>query len=205
MAAREATPDRKILAAAFAAIERDGWTALTLLALAKAAKVKTAELYRFAPDKPSLLRMILAALDQDIVERLAESDERTPLRDRVFDAVLNAFEAMTPHKAVMRVLYHDLRRDPSAWPAAWSGLRQTARWVAEAAGLDTAGAFGAVRLRGLSLLMAGATPVWLDDGDDLGRTMAYVDGRLRRVEKALSLFRRSAPANADPLTEPSTS
>jgi AcrR family transcriptional regulator len=198
MAASARSPEDRLIQTAFTLIERDGWAGLSMLALAKAAKIKVAELYRLAPDKGALLSLILAALDRDIVERLTEQDTRAPLRDRVFDAVLNAFEAMGPRKPVMRVLFHDLRRDPGAWAAAWKGLKQTSAWVAESAGVDTRGMMGAVRLRGLSVLLADTTAVWLDDGDDLGRTMAHVDGRLRRLEKAFSIFRRARKETAAP-------
>lgn len=187
-------PQDKLVQTAFTLIERDGWAGLTMMALAKAAKMKVAEVYRLAPDKSALLAFIMAALDRDIVERLTEQDNRTPVRDRVFDAVLNAFEGMAPRKPVMRVLYHDLRRAPSAWTSAWRGLKQTSAWVAESAGVDTTGFWGAMRLRGLSLLLADTTAVWLDDGEDLGKTMAHVDGRLRRFEKAFSIFRRKPKA-----------
>ena len=195
------SPQDKLVQTAFTLIERDGWAGLTLLALAKAAKMKVAEVYRLAPDKSALLSLIIAALDRDIVERLTEQDARAPMRDRVFDAVLNAFEGMAPRKPVMRVLYHDLRRDPSAWVSAWRGLQQTSAWVAESAGVDTNGLWGAMRLRALSLLLADTTAVWLDDGEDLGRTMAHVDGRLRRFEKAFSIFRRKPKAQEANETE----
>jgi AcrR family transcriptional regulator len=199
-----ASPEDKLIQTAFTLIERDGWSGLTLLALAKAAKMKVADLYRLAPDKNALLDLILAALDRDIVDRLTEQDARAPLRDRVFDAVLNAFEAMGPRKPVMRVLFHDVRRDASAWSHAWRGLKQTSAWVAESAGVDTKGFLGAIRLRALSLLLADTTAVWLDDGEDLGRTMAHVDGRLRRFEKAVSIFRRAPKDQPAPETEASS-
>jgi AcrR family transcriptional regulator len=195
------SPQDKLTQTAFTLIERDGWTNLTLLGLAKAAKMKVAEVYRLAPDKAALLGLVLAALDRDIVERLTEQDARAPLRDRAFDAVLNAFEAMGPRKPVMRVLFHDLRRDPSGWIAAWRSLKQTAAWVAESAGIKTDGFLGAMQLRALSLLLADTTSVWLEDGDDLGRTMAHVDGRLRRFEKAVSIFRRGRKDTTAPETE----
>lgn len=201
MSKSERTPEDKLIHTAFTLIERDGWAGLSMLGLAKAAKMKVAELYRLAPDKSALLSLILAALDRDIVERLTEQDPRAPVKDRVFDAVLNAFEAMGPRKPVMRVLFHDVRQDPGAWRAAWRGLKQTSSWVADSAGVDTKGVLGAIWLRGLSLLLADTTAVWLEDGDDLGRTMAHLDGRLRRLEKAVSIFRR-APKKADaPETE----
>lgn len=197
----ERSPEDKLIQTAFTLIERDGWAGLTMLALAKATKMKVAEVYRLAPDKGALLALILSALDRDIVERLTEQDSRALLRDRVFDAVLNTFEAMGPRKPVMRVLFHDLRRDPGAWIAAWQGLKHTSAWVAESAGVETAGFLGAIRLRALSLLLADTTAVWLDDGEDLGRTMAHVDGRLRRFEKTVSIFTRARKETAAPETE----
>lgn len=190
MASRSANLLDKLLHTAFVIIERDGWRDLSMLSLAKASKIKVSELYSLAPDKQSLLRLLLSEFDRAIVEGLGEPDPRTSARDRIFDAILNAFEAMTPRKEAMRVLYHDLRGDPGTWPAAWSGLKKTSQWVADSAGVDTRGLLGALRLRGLSLLLTDTTPIWLDDGEDLGRTMSHVDKRLRRLENTLSLFRR---------------
>jgi AcrR family transcriptional regulator len=201
MSKTDRTPEDKLIQTAFTLIEREGWSGLTMLALAKAAKMKVADVYRLAPDKNALLQLLLGALDRDIVERLTEQDAQAPLRDRVFDAVLNAFEAMGPRKPVMRVLFHDLRRDPSAWAAAWRGLAQTSAWVAESAGVDARGFLGAMRLRALSLLLVDTTGVWLEDGEDLGRTMAHVDGRLRRLEKAVSIFRRGRRNEPTPSPE----
>ena len=67
---RVQAPDEKLIPAAFTMIERDGWDSRTMLALAKAAKLKVADLYRIAADKPTLLKLIMSALDRDIVARL---------------------------------------------------------------------------------------------------------------------------------------
>jgi hypothetical protein len=57
----------------------------------------------------------------------------------------------------------------------------------QAAGIGTDGAVGALRVTGLAVTYAGVFRVWLDD-DDPGhaKTMAALDRRLRRGERALS-------------------
>ena len=175
--------DERIVRTALTLIEREGWHALSLLALAKAAKVTLAELYSIAPDKEHLLQVLTAALDKDILAHLSHADIQGEPKDRVFDAVLSVFEALSPRKNVMQVLYHDLRRDPWVWRQAWRGLNGTSAWIADAAGLDTSGMAGALRVRSIALLLADTTPVWLKDGEDLGRTMAHVDRRLRLAQR----------------------
>jgi AcrR family transcriptional regulator len=191
-----AASDDKIVRATLNLIEAKGWTALTMSALAKAAKISVAALYEKAPNKAALLKLILQSFDREIIARLTECDPRTPVKDRVFDVVLNVFEALGPRKPVLRVLYHDLRYDPAAWIGLWRGLKQTSSWLAEAADIGVNGIAGALKLRGIALLLTDAAPIWLDDGADLGKTMAHIDRRLRRFEQTMRFFRRK-PAEAE--------
>lgn len=171
-----------LVQASLTLIEQQGWQSLTMVAVARAAQLSMAELYAQAPSKQALLARIIEALDQDVVARLAEGDSTQSWRDRVFDALITVFEALGPRKPALRVLYHDLRRDPSSWITAWSGLKRTAGWLVEAAGVQTSGLAAMAGRRIMAALISDTTRIWLEDNDDLGRTMAHVDRRLRRLE-----------------------
>jgi len=77
----------------------------------------------------------------------------------------------------------DLRRVPGEALLIAPALIRAMRWMAEAAGLSTAGLRGAARIRALAAAYASVLPVWLAD-EDAGhaKTMAALDRRLRRAE-----------------------
>jgi hypothetical protein len=61
-------------------------------------------------------------------------------------------------------------------------------WMLEAAGLSTAGLRGRLRVRALAVLYLSVLRVFLrDDSEDLAKTMAALDRRLRQAEPWLGL------------------
>jgi len=67
-------------------------------------------------------------------------------------------------------------------------VRNSMRWMLEAAGVSASGWRGALRIRLLGLAYLSAFRVFLDDDSgDLTRTMAALDRALRRVEPLLAL------------------
>ena len=72
------------------------------------------------------------------------------------------------------------------------------RFMLEAAGIDSEGPVGAVKLQGLALAFGRVLPVWFRDKDaDLAETMAALDRELTRgerfVARAEDLGRLAAP------------
>jgi hypothetical protein len=74
----------------------------------------------------------------------------------------------------------------NADPALIRPLLSSQLWMLEAAGVDTSGPAGALRVTGLAAIYASVFRTWLED-DDPGqaRTMAALDRRLRRGERTL--------------------
>jgi hypothetical protein len=75
--------------------------------------------------------------------------------------------------------------------AARDAILSAAGWLLVLAEADT-GPSSALKSTGVALALGRAIPVWLDDGKDLAKTMARLDGDLRRAE---SLFGFRKPAN----------
>ena len=65
-------------------------------------------------------------------------------------------------------------------------LPRTARALAEAAGVDTSGPRGALRLAALTAVWARTLQVWRDDEGALNRTMAEIDKRLKEADGRLA-------------------
>jgi AcrR family transcriptional regulator len=197
--AAKTSPEEKFVAAALAAIEQSGWKSLSLTALARKTKVAPAALYELCPDKRALLALIAKRIDIGALER-TNLDDDAPPRDRAFDAILNCFESMTPLKPALQVIHNDSVGDPGAFFDALPATIRSANWIADAAGLPTSGWEGFFVTRGIGILLAETMGVWLNDGDDLAKTMAHVDRRLRMIEECAGTLKsagKRAPETPD--------
>ncbi|NOT39298.1 MAG: TetR/AcrR family transcriptional regulator [Alphaproteobacteria bacterium] len=181
--ATKLSPEDKLVTAALAAIEKGGWKALSLTALARKAKIPPATLYELCPDKRALLQLIAKRVDIAALERAVEPDENIPPRDRAFDAIIGCFETMTPLKPAIAIIHADTKGDPGAILDVLPATVRSAFWIADSAGLPTTGWQGFLVTRGIGVLLAESMAIWLDDAEDLAKTMAHIDRRLRLIEE----------------------
>ena len=196
--AAKPSPEEKLVAAALAAIEQSGWKSLSLTALARKAKIAPAALYELCPDKGALLALIAKRIDLAALERATDLDDDAPPRDRAFDAILSCFESMADLKPALQVIHDDSIGDPGAFLDALPSTIRSANWIADAAGLPTSGWQGFLVTRGIGVLLAETLGVWLKDGEDLAKTMAHVDRRLRMIEEWAGMLKNAG--KRDPKT-----
>ena len=174
-------PRDALIAAALDLIATRGWLSFRMSPLANAADMPLAAVYRAFPDKEA----VLAAYLQRLTERAAEGEAiaaEGPARDRLFDAAMQVFEAAEGEREPLRVLRHELARDPLALLALRDALSRVAAFVLDRAGLETGGFRGAARVMGLGAILMRTLPQWLDDEPGLAKTMAALDRGLRRAE-----------------------
>ncbi len=186
------------------AAERD-WRDLSLAEIAEAAKVPLGKAYQIYPSKQAILDAFSRSIDAEVLadetmEQDWESDDSSA-RDRLFDVMMRRFDALQPYKAGLGNLLYDEARDP---PAAISGLQRLLRSMAamlETARISSSGVKGLIRTKGLAAIYLATLRVWLkDESPDMAKTMASLDGYLRRVEGfagRLAGRRRAADRPAD--------
>ncbi len=184
-AKRAEQPDPVITAALTLAAER-GWRRVSLLDIARAAKLSLAELYQAYRSKGAILGAFVRHVDAAVLAQgEAEGDKA---RDRLFDVLMRRFETLRPHKAAIEAILRDAGADPFGALCGAPRLLRSMAWMLEAAGLASHGLRGLVRAKGLALVYLGTMRVWLsDDTADLSRTMAALDKRLNRIESVIGL------------------
>lgn len=188
----------KIIAAALKLAAKEGWHGLSLADIAAAAKVSLPELAAEFPTKASILAAWSREIDaQVLAEASAEDLSGESARDRLFDVLMMRFDAFAPQKPALKRIAEDMSRDPVAALAMLRPALQSLGWMLEAAGLDSSGFRGALRVRGLALVWAAAFRVWLDDGEDQAKTMAELDRRLRQAEDLLNTVARFSRRRAE--------
>lgn len=176
--------DRIIDAALDLAGERP-WRTVGLGDIAKAARQPLSKLHELFPTRTSI---VLAIMERTDAAMLADADpaaEDEPPRDRLLDVLMRRLDTLTPHKPAIRSILRDLPFDPVSTLCMAPGFLASMAWALEAAGLPASGLRGALRIKGLAAIYLGALSVWLtDQSEDQGRTLAFLDRRLKQAEKA---------------------
>lgn len=203
--AKKLPAERLIEAALVLAAERR-WRDISLAEIAEAAKLPLVEAYRTFPSKTAILDGFARAVDIEVLAdaSLGEdwASEGSAARDRLFDVLMRRFDVLQPHRAALGNLLYDQARDPLAALGGLCRLERSMAAMLEAAQLSASGCRGRLRTKGLAAIQLATVRVWLrDESSDLAKTMAALDGHLRRIE---ALIGRLPGRSARPETAEST-
>jgi hypothetical protein len=110
---------------------------------------------------------------------------------------MRSFDALQPHRRAVAALVGDLPRNPLAALCQGARLLRSLAWMAAAAGVDTSGPLGALRVKALAAAYLVVLRTWLaDESEDKSPTMAALDRALKNLEMVAQTasFRRRASA-----------
>jgi AcrR family transcriptional regulator len=177
------------------------WHEIEINDVAKAANVSLAEFRDLFPSKGAVLGALSRQIDRQVLEGTSDDLAGEPARERIFDVLMRRFDALEPYKEALRRISQDLRYDPASLAALNQVALNSQRFMLAAAGINTEGPLGTLKLQGAVLVYANTMRTWLEDNDPtLARTMARLDRELRRGERILEgaedLRRLSAPLRA---------
>ncbi|WP_085582739.1 TetR/AcrR family transcriptional regulator [Thalassospira mesophila] len=158
------------------------WHQVTLIDIAKRADISLGALYVHFKNRNDILRAFIGQIDQQVLADLDPADFDQPRHDRLIDVIMARFDALAPHRNAIKSI---LRDGGDMGPA--DGLRATKsifaamRWMLEAAGFETGGLHGSLRVAGMTAIYARCFRLWLNDtSPDYGPTMAMLDRDLVR-------------------------
>jgi AcrR family transcriptional regulator len=196
-------PDRVVAAAMKLAGERP-WREVSLNDIADAARVTLAQLHHAYGSRAAIVAAVMARADDEVLAGVDKDAAGEPPRDRLIDALMRRLDALAPYKAGVRSILRDLGADPVSALTLLPGFLNSMAWTLEAAGIGSAGCGGRLRVRGLAAIYAATLCVWLrDDSEEQGRTMAFLDARLRQAERLVPFLpgSRRRRAAAEPAEE----
>jgi hypothetical protein len=120
---------------------------------------------------------------------LAGSAAGDTVRERLFDIIMRRFDALARYKAGLQSILRDAPRDPLVALCSAPRFMRSMAWLAESAGVDTAGLLGTLRVKGLAGVYLTALRTWFsDDSADNSKTMAALDRALKRAEAVANGF-----------------
>jgi AcrR family transcriptional regulator len=185
-----------IVEAALARIAVGGWRRLSLAAVAAEAELPLLRVYRAFGSKQAILCRFFGRIDETVLAEPPATEAGELPRDRVFDLLMRRFDALRPHKSALASLQRDLPSDPITALCLGVRMLRSMRWMLDAADIATDGLVGALAVRLTGAAYLSAMRIWQrDDSPDLGRTMAALDARLRRIERWLRPLYPPAPSS----------
>ena len=189
----------RIIDAALALVATGGWRDLSLAAVAAAAELPIGQIYRLFGSKQAILRGLYRRIDEAVLAEPPQAEAGEHPRDRLFDLLMRRFDALGPYKPAIEVLRRELVTDPLTVMCAGRSLMRSMFWMLAAADIATGGIRGAIAVKLTAAAYLSTMRVWRgDDSPDLGRTMAVLDARLRRIERWLAPLHRPR-ADGEPL------
>ena len=187
-------PRDRILDAALALAEREGWSKASLAAIADEAKLQLAQVYGESRSRPAILAGLMARTDRAVLAGAGRPDPEETPRERLFETLMRRFDAMKPQRAALQRIARGLTCDPLGAALTGLPLLRSMAWMLEASGISTVGPAGRLRVRGLTAIYLCVLRTFLaDETPDLAKTMAALDRHLRQAERCLGAIGRMGP------------
>ena len=172
--------DRAIEALMELAAERD-WTDFGIKDVATRAGMSLSEFRDVFPSKGAILAAFSRKIDTVVLDgTTADLDEESG-KERLFDVLMRRLDAMAPYKLGLESVAEWVRGDLLAAAALNQVALNSMRFMLAAAGIETEGRTGSIKLQGVVVAWARVLNVWFEDDEPgLARTMAALDKELQR-------------------------
>lgn len=178
----------KAFKACLQTIECNGWRSFSFAKASEASGIPLHVFHKHFSAPSDILVHLFQKIDDKMLKNRALSEGLSP-KDALFDIFMERFDAAQPYKPVLKNFWQEWIFSPQeATALACQGYSSMA-WVLEATGLNARGISGFLRLQGIMGLYILTLNIWLeDDSPDLGKTMAFLDDGLTKLEKAASFL-----------------
>ena len=193
-----------IAAAAIRLAGERGWRNLTLGDIALEAGVTLSALARCYGSRQEILDGFERMIDRRMLAGAIAGDIDDKPRDRLFDIIMERFDALLPYRDGVRRIAKELAFDPISGLTLATALPRTLGWMFTGARIAADGPAMPLKLAVLGGVYLATFRVWLDEeSQDLSKTMATLD---KQLDRAMSLiggsFGRSRPEEPVPSEGP---
>ena len=178
-----------VIAAALRLAGEQGWRAVGIRDIEAASGTPADTLRRAFPCKMSILLAYAREVERRAAAAPAPFESEDTVRDRLFELLMQRLDILEEHRGPVTNVLRDMPFDPLAAAASAPELLRLMGAILEQAGVSSGGPVGWLRRKGLAAVWLATLYVWSRDGSpDHARTMAALDGNLRRVEPAARLL-----------------
>ncbi len=171
----------KAVEAALDLAAQKGWGNVTLRDIARKAKIPLTTLHEHFADRFDIIAAWGRIIDRKV---LAKAEDSGSPRDRLFDLLMARLDVLneTPGGAIS--ILESFRCDPKQSLVLLPYLCRSMGWMLDAAGIETGGVKGTLKVAALTAIYLKTLYVWhRDDSADMAKTMATLDSALGHAEQ----------------------
>lgn len=163
------------------------WEDITITDITTRANLSLADFRDAFPSKGAVLAGFSRKIDRQVLDGTSDDLIAEPAKERLFDVLMRRLDALAPYKLGLEGVAEWVGRAPLAAAAINRLELNSMRFMLEAAGIDSEGPVGAVKLQGLVLVWSRILRTWFrDDEPGLSQTMNQLDKELTRGGKLVS-------------------
>lgn len=178
--------DLKLFNAAMKLAAEQGWNQMTLVKAAQQADIPVQIARQRFPCKASLLVYLNRLADESA---LTQTYQDQSVADYLFDLLMSRFDILQEYREGVISAIHTLPFNPPLALMMGIATKNSMRWIAESAQINTYGIKGIACIKGLTAIWALNMRVWIkDDTQDLSHTMASLDQTIKKAGKFSSYF-----------------
>ncbi|MDG6095697.1 TetR family transcriptional regulator [Acetobacter sp. AN02] len=186
--------DTALLASAMTIAAEKGWSSVTLPDAARDAGLDMGEVRRRFPFRNALMLRLGTLADQ---AALVDDGSTSPPQDALFDLLMRRFDVFQQYRTGVIAVMSALPFDPILTALLGIATLDSMKWIGAAAGIDTSGPGGLLRVKGLTAVWMHTLRAWKkDESEDLGSTMAALEEALAKAAR-FGLLRGSRTAADD--------
>ena len=172
-----------ILSAALDVAAEHPWEFVAMRQIADSAGVSVSDITHHFPNKTDIVAAIINDLDSEVEDVFSDTDHNTPVRDRLFDVLMERIELANQNRLAHISFFKSFGWTKEGSCADIALLKSSMTRMAACAGMETSGLFGGLHLTGLTVSYMWVLFTWMNDASpDLGKTMAELDKTLGRAE-----------------------
>lgn len=181
----------RVVDAAFDLAATHPWRGITMADIAAKAGLDLIALHPALATRDDVLVAFIRRIDRLVLAGDDPASAGEPAADRVFDVVMRRLEALLPYRPGLISILAAERWRPLAAAGRVPALLRSLGWMAESARVGT-GLTGGLRRGEIAAVFISVLPAFLaDGGDDLGKVMALLDRRVKRLDSLLRRLPRS--------------
>jgi AcrR family transcriptional regulator len=196
--ARPHDPKEAIIGALLELAGERHWEDIPLADVAARANVSLSTFRDLFPSKGAVLAAFMRKIDKIVLDGTEPQPADEPPKERLIAVLRRRLDALSPYKLGLEGIGEWTTRDPFAAAALNKLTINSMRFMLEAAGIDSEGPVGALKLQGLVFAWRRVLRTWFSDDDpELAATVAALDHELTRggrlIARAEDLNRLTSP------------
>jgi len=187
--AKKSTRRQKLIISTFVLAEERPWRTIALADIAGRSGVSLVEVMKEFRDKNAIIDAAIQEVTEKAIIECGTFTDEDSVRDRLFALLMARLDAMEPYRRGGKKILRSMACDPISAAFRMPSILTAMAQMLESAGVDSSGLCGALRTKGLMLVFADTTRIWLaDESEDLAATMAALDKNLARADMIARQF-----------------